>query len=306
MAVQHFPAPGLHPVAARFRADALLLVAAVIWGTTFVAQRSAMAHLGPYWFNGIRFALGALALLPVCLRPVPTLDQPLPRYAALLAAGAAGLVLFAGATLQQIGLIYTTAGKAGFITGLYVVLVPLLGAFVERHASRNAWIGAGLALGGLYLLSITGPLRMSRGDFLVLLSALFWAVHILVLDRFSSRMNPYQLAAVQAGVCSACSLGIGMLVEPISLSGLKAAAWPILYGGLMSVGVAYTLQIVAQKHAPPAHVAILLSLEAVFAVFAGWILLGETLTTRALAGCGLMLAGMLASQWRPTTSRPTG
>jgi drug/metabolite transporter (DMT)-like permease len=276
------------------RADGLLLLAAAIWGAAFVAQRSAMQHIGPLTFNGIRFALGTLVLLPVMYARGPQRDTS--ARADVITGLQAGLLLFAGATLQQVGLVYTTAGKAGFITGLYVVLVPVFGLVLGQRAGRATWVGIALALVGLYLLSVTEALTMSPGDGLVLFCALVWAVHVLFIGRRSPHADPLRLAATQFAVTAILSLAIGIVREPITVAGLHAATGAILYGGLLSVGVAYTLQVVGQRTAPPAHAGLLLSLEAVFAAIAGAWLLGEQLNPRQFGGCALMLTGIVASQ----------
>jgi drug/metabolite transporter (DMT)-like permease len=292
-----------------FKADALLMLTAIIWGAAFVAQRLGMEHIGPFTFNGIRFALGALALQPLIWRMQATrareggaggqgLDSArLVRYGLL-----AGCVLFAGAALQQVGIVYTTAGKAGFITGLYVVMVPLFGLFLRQRAGAGTWLGALAAAVGLYLLSVNEDFTIAYGDVLELIGAVFWAGHVLLIGRLSPGMDAtdaVKLASAQFAVCSLLSLGVAVATEPMVLAGISAAAVPILYGGLMSVGVAYTLQVVAQRDANPAHAAIILSMEAVFAAVAGYFVLGEVLAVRALIGCALMLGGMLVSQLRP-------
>ena len=284
------------------RSDGLLLVTAAVWGFAFVAQRAGMAHVGPFTFNGVRFTLGALVLVPVILlrrrgRDRRPATQPL-SLAGVLAAGA---VLFLGSSLQQIGLVYTTAGKAGFITGLYVLLVPILGLFVRHRPAWGTWAGAALAVPGLYFLSVTDALRLAPGDGWVALGAAFWALHVLIIARLSPGRDPYRLASAQFAVTGALSLVVAFLVEAPAADGLRNAALPILYGGVMSVGVAFTLQVVAQREAPPAHAAVLMSLETVFAALGGAWLLGETLGSRGLFGCGLLLAGMLLSQ---VTRRP--
>jgi drug/metabolite transporter (DMT)-like permease len=200
----------------------------------------------------------------------------------------AGVVLFLGASLQQIGIVYTTAGKAGFITGLYVVIVPFLGLFWHKAPDWGTWVGAALAAAGLYLLSVTEQFTIAFGDLLVLIGAFCWAAHVLIIGWLSPRSDPLKLALL--------SLAGGALTEPVSLAGLGQAALPIFYGGVFSVGIAYTLQVVAQQKAHPAHAAILLSLEAVFAAVGGWLILDESLNLRAFAGCALMMAGMLISQ----------
>lgn len=284
------------------KADWLLVLTAVIWGSAFVAQRVGMDHVGPFLFNGVRFTLGALVLLPLAARRKP-LVEPEEGGASgegnstlLCGGGLAGLVLFTAAALQQAGLVYTTAGKAGFITGLYVIIVPILGLLWGFRPKWGGWLGACLAVVGLYLLSVTEGFRFAPGDSLVLVSAFFWAVHVLILGWLSPRVRRLRLACIQFSVCALLSLLTASLFENVTAEGLRGAAIPILYGGLLSVGVAYTLQVVAQRHAPPVHAAVILSLEAVFAAVSGWILLGEVLDLRAFVGCGLMLTGMLTAQ----------
>lgn len=288
------------------RAESLLFLTAAIWGLAFVAQRAGMEHLGPLVFNGLRFALGCLVVFPVWMvrrrRRIRT-AKPLSRD--FLVAGAAlGGILFLGATLQQVGLVYTTAGKAGFITGLYVVLVPLLGVFWRHRVGLGGWAGASAAAVGLYLLSVRGGLRMAPGDGLVVGSALCWAVHVLVVARWSRRFDPLGLALVQFVICSLLSLGAGLATEAVDARAVLQAGIPILYAGAMSVGVGYTLQVVAQRDAQPTAAAILMSLEAVFAALGGWILLGESLSPRGLAGCALMLGGVILSQTGPGAEPP--
>ena len=285
------------------KSDALLLLTATLWGFAFVAQRIGMDYVGPFTFNGIRFALGSLSLLPLILlteknrRSLP--DRILPKASLktmLLGGSLAGIILFLAASLQQIGLVYTTAGKAGFITGLYVVLVPILGLFWHQRAPGGTWTGALLAAIGLYLLSVTEEFTLSTGDLLVLIGAFFWAGHLLILGWLSPQMDSLKLAFMQFVFCSLLSMLAAIFVEVITLAGLIQACLPILYGGVISVGVAYTLQVVAQRDANPAHAGILLSMETVFAALGGYLILGETLSARGLLGCSLMFAGMLSSQ----------
>jgi drug/metabolite transporter (DMT)-like permease len=288
--------------------DLLLFFASAIWGFAFVAQRIGMSHVGPFTFNAIRFALGALALVPFLVvlngrngkqgkqggrDKLPTCVG---YKSILLPILAVGLLLFIGASLQQVGVVYTTAGKAGFITGLYVIFVPLLGLFWRQRTERLVWLAAMMAVAGMYLLSVTESNSISKGDLLVLISALFWAGHVLAIGWYSKRLVPLKLAIGQFAVCSGLSLIVALLYEEIAWSGVRAAAIPILYAGLLSVSVAYTLQVFAQRKAHPAHAAIILSLESVFAALGGWFVLGETLSLRALIGCALMLVGMLLSQ----------
>jgi len=292
------------------RSDLLLLFAAVIWGFAFVAQRMGMEHIGPFLFNAIRFAMGAGVLLVVVKlrdswrqsstdhrpsttdhRPSTIDHRPSTIYGLLL-----GLILFAGATFQQAGIVYTTAGNAGFITGLYVILVPFFGMFIGQKAGVNLWGGAILATFGLYFLSVTENFSISKGDLLVLIGAIFWAVHVLYTGWLSPRTSVLRLAITQYVVCAVMSMMAAFLFESNTLQGIYKASIPLLYGGLLSVGVAFTLQIIGQKKAPPAHTAIILSLEAVFAVIGGVMILSETMTDRKWIGCSMMLAGMLLAQ----------
>ncbi len=278
-----------------WKSNGMLLLTAAIWGFAFVAQRVGMEYVGPFTFNAVRFSLGSLALLPLLYFTRRRTPASQPR--ALLQAGIqAGVVLFVAASLQQIGMVYTTAGKGGFITGLYVIFVLLLGTLLGRRARAWAWLGALLALIGLYLLSMLDSLTLELGDALVLGGAFFWAIHVLLIDHWSGRVNPVALAATQFAVCAALGWLAALATETITLEGLQGAGYAILYGGLLSVGVAYTLQVVAQRDAHPTHAAIILSLEAAFAALGGWLLLGETLGARGLLGCGLMLVGMLCAQ----------
>lgn len=281
--------------------DSLLLLTALIWGVAFVAQRVGMDSVGPFTYNAVRFALGSLALVPLVLirrrgAAGPPAAAGVKPVGALRAGLIAGAILIFGASLQQMGLVYTSAGKAGFITGLYVVLVPLSGLLWRQRAGWSAWTGAVLCLVGLFFLSVTSSFTLERGDLLVLIGSLFWAAHVQVVGWLSPRTDPVRLAAVQFAVCSLASAGGALLFETPNAGSILAGAVPILYGGLLSVGVAYTLQVVAQRHAPPAHAAILLSLESVFAALGGGILLGERLGARETLGCALMFAGMIVSQ----------
>jgi drug/metabolite transporter (DMT)-like permease len=252
-----------------------------------------MDFVGPLTFNAVRFALGALVLVPLARARAAAAApwrEDLRRGLIL------GVVLCGGATLQQWGMVTTTAGKAGFITGLYVILVPLLGLLARQRTAANTWLGAVLAVAGMFLLTATERFAIARGDLLVLIGALFWAGHVLLIGRYSPRTEPVRLAALQFAVCAALSFAGALALEHPTLTGVRAATWPILYAGLLSTGVAYTLQVVAQQKAPPAHAAIILSLEAAFALLGGVLMLGESLGARELAGCAIMFAGMIISQ----------
>jgi drug/metabolite transporter (DMT)-like permease len=284
------------------KSDMLLLLAATIWGFAFVAQRAGMAYVGPFTFNGVRFALGCLCLMPLLvLNPLQKAknDRPLPQAGSnvvIFGGILAGFAIFMGASFQQVGLVYTTAGKAGFITGLYIVMVPIMGLFWRQKPRAGTWLGAILGTVGLYFLSVTENLTISFGDLLELVGAFFWAAHVLIIGWLSPRINSFHLSFIQYAACSLFSLIMAVITEMITMTALLQAALPILYCGLLSVGVAYTLQVVAQRDAHPTHAAILLSLEAVFAAIGGWLILGETLGLRGFVGCALMLCGMILSQ----------
>ncbi|MDR3276023.1 MAG: DMT family transporter [Treponema sp.] len=296
------------------RADLWLLLTACIWGFAFTAQRSGMAYMGPFSFNAFRFFLGSLTLAPLAIvrlrRPEHRLDgtsgKPLSLKTYAAASTLAGLCLFAAASFQQTGIIYTSAGNSGFITGLYLVFTPIAGIFLGKKTGASTWTGAALSFTGLFFLSAapqlfdagSGPIRLNPGDLLTLVSALFWTAHILVIDTLVRRVDPVLLSAGQFLVCGLASLIIALGRETISPAALGGGLIPLLYSGLCSVGIAYTLQVAAQKYAPPAHAVILLSLEGVFAALGGVIILHEPLGRWTLAGFALMFCGMLASQWR--------
>lgn len=291
----------LQPPEKTFRADALLLVTAMTWGFAFVAQRKGMEFVGPFTFNAIRFMLGGASLIPLWYYQKRRNRQNARKKAVdkkfLIKGGLlAGAAIFLGSSFQQIGLVYTTAGKAGFITGLYVIFVPIIGLFWRQRTGTGIWLGALLAVAGLYFLSIHENFSIALGDLLVLVCAFFFAVHVLVVGWLTHKLPSIPLAIMQFLVCSLLSFIAALWVEEFIWKDILDAAIPILYGGLFSVGIAYTLQVVAQKNAPSSHAAVILSLESVFAVLGGWMLLSETLSARGLLGCGLMLTGMIFSQ----------
>ncbi len=306
----------------RYKSEALLLLTACIWGFAFVAQRKGMDHIGPYTYNGIRFAIGSLSLIPLILH----LDKVNNRkklegnyLQTIIFSCIAGVILFLGASFQQVGLLYTEAGKAGFITGLYVVIVPFIALVFGRKIDAKVLTGAVIAVFGLYFLSITGESNIAGdeifelirsgninsenikkfvnyGDLLVLICAFFFALHVVLIGWLSNKADPLKISALQFAICSILSMGYALHTETIEMAGIINAAVPILYGGLFSVGVAYTLQVVAQKGADPSKAAIILSLESVFAVIGGIIFLGEYIGGRGFFGCGLMLLGILLAQ----------
>jgi drug/metabolite transporter (DMT)-like permease len=281
------------------KADLLLLITAAIWGFAFVAQRMGMDSMGPFTFNAIRFSLGALILLPLSLIQTRRGDHHRLktvfknyRWPIVIT----GLVLFGGASLQQIGLVGTTAGKAGFITGLYVILVPLLALLWGSQTHIAHWAGAVLAVVGLYLLSVKTGFQLSPYDLVVFAGAFVWAGHVHLIDRYSDKVGPIQLSIFQFAICGMLSAIAAVLFEDPAIAGIVDGLWPLLYGGFLSVGLAYTLQVVAQRNANPSHAVIILSLEGAFAALGGWLVLNEILTPRDLVGSALILGGMLISQ----------
>ncbi len=291
---------------ATLRADIILLLVAMIWGLAFVAQRKGMEDIGPFGFNGIRFLLGGLSLLPLVLwgRRIKKRNNIGFRKAmAIKAALIMGLVLFVAASFQQIGVVYTTAGHAGFITSLYVVVVPLISLFKKVSINKMGWAAAILALIGLFLLSYSKDTELLTGDILVLVSTLFWAIHVILASHYAPKMNIIKLSSAQFIICGILSLSVSFIIENNSWADVQNATLPILYGGLMSVGLGYTLQLFAQKKAPASHAAVLLSLESLFAALGGWLLLGEHMTTIKITGALLMLAAVILSQMNKPKSK---
>lgn len=289
----------------QMEANFLLLLTALIWGFAFVAQRVGSEFMGAFAFNGIRFALGALSLLPVIylmerprngkstILPKPTKEE----HKILLIAGlACGFVLFSAASLQQFGIFFTTAGKTGFITALYIVLVPVFGIFLKQKVGLNAWLGVVLATVGLYLLCITETFTIGFGDFIILIGAGFWASHILLINHFAGKVSSLRLAFLQFAVVSLLSFILSLIFETTTLSSIRLAMIPILYSGFLSIATAFTLQIIGQKNAPPTLASIILSMEAVFGAIGGWLILGEVLSLRELVGCVIMFVAIIISQ----------
>lgn len=289
--------------------DALLVLTAAIWGFAFVAQRVGMDDLGPFAFNAVRYLIGALVLLPLIrwrrkaaaaafTQDVGTTGSPVrPKgLRRFLPFAVCGSVMFLGATLQQLGLVTTTAGNAAFVTSLYVVIVPLLGSLFGRVNHVKNYLAALVSVAGLYIITVGGGFTVAPGDLLVLAGSFFWAAHILVIDHFAPKVDSVELSAGQFAVCGALSFVAALLFEPKPFEGILSAAVPLLYGGLFSCGVAFTLQIVAQRSAPPAHASILLAFEGLFGAIGGVLLLGEPATLRLFAGGGLMLIAAIYSQ----------
>ncbi len=291
-----------------FRSDVLLFITAVIWGSAFVAQVVGMRSTQPFIFNAIRFAIGALFLLPF-LKIFKTPETSQKSLIKNISAGViTGLILFFGAAFQQIGLVTTTSGNAGFITGLYVLIVPMIAVALGFKPEINQIAGIIFAFAGMYFLSIPSGASFSeinKGDFLVFIGAFFWALHVVVIGKFSPGMNPILLSIIQFSTCSVLSLASALIFEDNTIQGILNAKYPILYCGLFSVGIAYTLQVVAQKDAPPTHAVIILTLESVFAAIAGWLFLHENFTGRQLTGSILMFSGMIISQIKALNFKKT-
>lgn len=286
-------------------ADLLMLLAAAIWGFGFIAQKEAMDSVGPLAFNAVRFGIGALAVasLRLFVPRIPHGERRAELRVLWRGGLALGFVVAIASAFQQWGIVGTDAGPAGFITGLYVVFTPLLGLIVGVRTHLATWIGCGLALIGMWFLAFkadAGSVQIDVPALLVLIGAFGWATQVLMVDRVSPRVDPIELTVFQFVVVSIASFIAAVVFEgPSALDVVqivRSAPVEIAYSGLLAIGVAFFLQIIAQRKSPPAHVAILLSLEAVFAAIGGWWLLGETYDQRTMIGCGLMLAGILASQ----------
>ncbi|BEP28540.1 DMT family transporter [Helicovermis profundi] len=282
----------------RIKGNILLFITSIIWGLAFVAQRLGGEVIGAYSFNGIRFFLGALSLIPLIIYfdkknnnlAFSGIKKIIPSGILL------GFILFIASALQQIGIMYTSVGNTAFITGLYIVLVPLIGILFRHKATKQTWISSVIAMIGLYFLSISKGFSINYGDLLELIGAFFWATHILSIDYFVKKYDALKLSMIQFFSCSIFSAVSAILFENTTTTMIYNAFIPILYGGLMSVGVAYTLQVVGQKYAKPSHAALILSLETVFGAIGAAIILSEKLTTRGYFGASLMFVGMIFSQ----------
>jgi len=282
------------------KANLLLFLAAGIWGMAFVAQKVGSEYVGAFTFNGIRFALGSLTLLPVLLyfNKKSQTSGEYKSYENPLKGGIfAGCLIFFGNTFQQLGMSYTTVGNAAFITAMYIVLVPVLGVILKHKISLSNWAGVGFAVIGLYFLTIKDSLVINNGDIMQIICAFFFASHIVLIDHLVKKIDGLQLSLVQFVTCSILSLVCAFIFEDIRLGAIYQAAIPIMYGGFCSVGIAYTLQVIGQKNAKPSHAALIMSLEAVFGALGGLIILNEQLGMRGYTGCALMLAGILITQY---------
>ena len=288
----------------QLRGALLLTITALIWGTAFVAQSLGMDHLGPFAFNGVRNFIAALALLPILFflrRRAPesekaqTAEEKKHARKILWTGGAlCGTALAVASSLQQFGISYTTVGKAGFLTALYIV--PILGLFLKKRVPVTVWVSVVIAAAGTYLLSVQEGFTIAPGDLMVILCALGFSVHILIIDHFSPMVNGVALSCVQFFVCGVLCTAAALFSETFTLSDILKSAGPLLYTGLMSSGVGYTLQILGQKDTPPAVASLIMSLESVFAALSGWLILGQSMSGRELFGCILVFAAVILAQ----------
>lgn len=282
----------------------LLLLTAAIWGVAFVAQSVGMDYVGAFTFNSVRCLIGAVVLLPVIWflnRQNPPAEQTeqektAGRKTLFIGGAACGTALFLASNFQQFGIKYTTVGKAGFITACYIVIVPILGLFLKRKCSSYIWTAVIMALIGLYLLCITDGFSIGKGDLLVLICAFLFSFHILIIDHFSPRVDCVKMSCIQFLVAGILSGILAMIFENPDFTNIAAAWIPLLYAGVMSCGVAYTLQIVGQKGMNPTVASLILSLESCISVLAGWIILGQSLSMREIIGCIIMFAAIILAQ----------
>lgn len=288
----------------QLRGGAMLMLTALIWGTAFVAQSVGMDYLGPCAFTAVRNFIGCVALLPVIglasrMRSgaQPEEAAPAPGKKALFGWGAACGLLLGGATLlQQAGMQTASAGKAGFLTALYIVIVPVLGIFLGRRPGLKVWMGVVLALVGAYLLSVKGEAGIASGDLLVIASAVVFSLHILVIDSVPAGVDGVRLSCVQFLVAGAFALVLALFLETFTWRDILSAWVPLLYTGVVSSGVGYTLQILGQRTVSPTVASLILSLESVFAALAGWAILGQALSLRELFGCALVFVAVILAQ----------
>jgi len=279
----------------------MLLGASFFWGTTFVAQMTGMEGLGPFSYAATRYFIGFIFLTAVLIFTKKSRVKE--RRAGKLSRGflaglISGVFLFLASSMQQISMMYTTAGKAAFITCLYIMFVPLAAVFLGKKILRENWIGAILALTGLYFLAINEAITINKGDVILFFSAFIWTAQILVIDKFAAKVDILELSTAQIFLTAVLSFFAMLIFETPTLETITNAAIPIIYGGLMSSGVAFTLQIYGQKYAEPSAAAILMSFESIFGAVSGWLILGEVMTGREIFGCVLMIAGIIATQWR--------
>lgn len=287
-------------VKGKLKYNLLLMLAALIWGSAFVAQSVGMDYIGPFTFNSVRSFLGSLVLLPVIWfldKRKSEEEKKREDKKALFTGGiCCGIILTVSTSLQQIGLVYTSAGKAGFITALYILIVPILGLFLGKKVGVKTWIGVALAIVGMYLLCITSEFSIAFGDLMILLCAFVFSLHILTVDYFSPKVDGVKLSCIQFLICGILSSFPMMILEHPQIGQILDAWLPIAYAGILSSGVAYTLQIITQKHLNPTVASLLMSLESVFAALTGWLVLHERLSARELLGCVLVFVAIILAQ----------
>lgn len=287
----------------------LLLLTATIWGTAFVAQSVGMDHVGPFTFNAVRSLLGGIVLIPciLFLNRKKTETKKEDNKQLLIGGICCGVLLALASSFQQLGIQYTSVGRAGFITACYIVIVPILGhLFLKKKCSLSVWLAVVLALIGLYLLCITDGSSIQKGDVLVLICSLLFSLHILVIDYFSPKVDGVKMSCIQFFVCGFLCLIPALLTEQIVTADLIAAWAPIAYAGILSSGVAYTLQIIGQKDMNPTVASLILSLESCISVLAGWVILHQALSIRELSGCLLMFAAIILAQLPSPSSKEKG
>lgn len=289
----------------KIRNSILLLLTAVIWGTAFVAQSVGMDYIGPFTFNAARFLIGGTVLIPLIVyrskkNPLlknQTLEEKRKNQKTAWIGGVCcGIALCGASLLQQMGIQHTTVGKAGFITTLYIIIVPLIELFFGKKIAKKIWLGAVMAVIGLYLLCINENFSIGKGDFLILVCAILFAIHILIIDHFSPKADGVILSAIQFFVSGFISVIGAILVENPNPAAMLDAIVPILYAGVMSCGVAYTLQVIGQKNISPTVASMILSLESVISVLAGWIILGEALSAKEIVGCVIVFMAVVLVQ----------
>lgn len=282
------------------RSSLLLFLTAVIWGVAFVAQSAGMEYVGPFTFNAVRSVIGGIVLIPcifILNRGKQNRQRSRQGRRDLIRGGiCCGIFLAAASSFQQFGIQHTSVGKAGFITALYILLVPLLGLLFGKRVSRRVWIAVAIAVLGMYLLCVNEGFSIAFGDLLVMVCALLFAVHILVVDYFSPRADGVQLSCIQFFTCGLiCAVGMFLFEKP-SFQQILTAWMPVLYAGVMSCGVAYTFQIIGQRDTDPTVASLILSLESVVSVLAGWLLLHQALSLRELGGCALVFCAIVLAQ----------
>jgi len=275
-----------------------LLLAAMIWGGSFVAQAKGLELMPPIAYNGIRFMIGTTVLFPIVVIRRKQHPEKLPALHRenILGSMFCGVFLAVASSVQQFGLLYTTAGKSAFVTTLYVVFVPLIGLFLKKRIGIRGWIGTFMAAVGLFFLCVTEELSINRGDVITLFCALTFAFHILAVDRFSPQTDGLELSMIQFFTAGVICLAYTLAAERVTVSQILSCRWMLLYSGALSCGVAYTAQVIGQKHTPPALASLLMCLESVFAAIFGWMLLGEVLSEREWLGCILMFSAIVISQ----------